>query len=82
MPKKKKIIVKKHVLMPAHIKLSEKEKKLVLEKFHITINDLPKISKNDAALARISVKAGDVIKILRQNPIAGEVEYYRVVVNE
>ena len=80
--RKKNIIVKKHVLMPLHVKLSEKEKKQVFETFHISLNELPKISKEDPAISRLNAKTGDVIKITRQSPIAGIASYYRAVVNE
>ena len=81
MPKKK-IEIKKHVLIPQHIKLSEKEKKQVFEAYHISVNELPRISIKDPALASISVKAGDVIKITRESPTAGTTFYYRAIVNE
>ena len=38
---------KKHILIPRHIKLSEKEKKELLEKYNITLAELPRIMKKD-----------------------------------
>ncbi|MEM2121457.1 MAG: DNA-directed RNA polymerase subunit H [Candidatus Woesearchaeota archaeon] len=72
----------KHVLVPEHIKLSEAEKKELLEKYKISLNELPRILKNDPAIAHLNVKEGDVIKIIRKSESAGESIYYRVVVNE
>jgi len=73
--------VKKHILVPKHAKLSEKDKQSLIEKYHITVFDLPLISKKDAALHELDVKPGDVVKITRKSPTAGEAVYYRCVVN-
>jgi len=70
---------RKHVLMPKHLKLSEKEKKELLEKYNITLAELPRIMKKDPGTAGLSAKRGDVIKIIRKSPTSGEAIYYRVV---
>ncbi len=46
------------------------------------MKELPKISKDDPALVSLNVKEGDVIKIIRQSPTAGEVAFYRGVISE
>jgi len=74
--------IKEHILLPKHSKVSEKEKKELLEKYNITIKELPKIYNNDAAIKNTGFEAGDVIKIARKSPTAGQSMYYRVVVNE
>ncbi|MFC1740967.1 DNA-directed RNA polymerase subunit H [Nanoarchaeota archaeon] len=71
-----------HVLIPKHKKISEKEKKDLLEKHHITVNELPSINKNDPALAGVDVEPEDVIRIERESPTAGETVFYRGVVDE
>jgi len=81
MPKKK-ITIKNHVLMPKHIKLSEKEKKELFEKYHISLKELPKIKKDDSAIVSLNVSIGDVIKIIRPSPTSGETVFYRGVVSE
>jgi len=73
--------IKKHVLVPKHSKLSEKDKKDLISKYNISVYDLPLIKKNDSAIKDLEVKAGDVIKIVRQSPTAGESLFYRCVVN-
>ena len=78
---KKKYDIRKHTLVPEHTKLSEKEKKDLLEKYHISLKELPKIKKDDSAIAHLSAKEGDVIKIIRKSPTAGEIFFYRGVVN-
>ena len=72
MVKKKRITIKSHVLMPKHEKLSEKEKQELFGKYYISLKELPRIKKDDPALASLNVKAGDVIKIIRSSPTAGE----------
>lgn len=74
--------VESHGLVPKHIKLSEAEKKKLLEKYIITVKELPKILRNDPIILEVDAKAGDVIKIVRRSPVAGETFYYRAVVNE
>lgn len=78
---KKKIDVGKHVLVPKHSKLGEREKQELLKEYNITISELPKISKKDAAISELDVKPGDVIKIKRPSQTAGEALFYRVVIN-
>ena len=78
---RKKLKIDKHSLTPKHIKLSEKEKGEVLEKYNITVNELPKILKNDPAIQKLGAKPGDVIKVIRNSPTAGEAIFYRGVIN-
>jgi DNA-directed RNA polymerase subunit H len=78
---KKSFEVKKHVLVPEHSLVSEREKKKILEKYKISVFDLPQIKKNDSAIKDLDVKSGDVIKITRKSPTAGESIFYRCVVN-
>ena len=77
--KRQKFKVDKHILTPKHLKLSEKEKNLLLEKYLVTSKELPKIIKTDAALRELDAKVGDAIKITRKIPTAGEAVFYRVV---
>ena len=79
--KKQKFKVDKHTLTPKHSKLSERDKAQLLEKYHVTSKELPKIMKTDAALRELEPKPGDVIKIMRKSPTAGESIFYRVVVD-
>lgn len=79
--KKLNIDIRKHVLVPKHAKLSEADKKKLLELYRISVFDLPIIKKNDRALSELDVKAGDIIKIVRASPTAGEAIFYRCVVN-
>ncbi len=78
---KKKVVefdVMVHVLVPKHVKLSDKEKAELEERVG-NLNLLPKIKRSDPALRGLDVRPGDVIKIIRPNEL---VPYYRVVVEE
>ncbi|MBW2975786.1 DNA-directed RNA polymerase subunit H [Candidatus Woesearchaeota archaeon] len=78
---KKKYDIRKHALVPEHVKLNDKEKEELLKMYHISLNELPKIKKNDPAISHLNVKNGDVIKIIRKSPTAGESIFYRGVIN-
>ena len=69
--KKQKFKVDKHILTPKHIKLGEREKAQLLEKYHVTSKELPKILKTDASIKDMDVKIGDIIKIMRKSETAG-----------
>jgi len=78
---KTKYNVNKHVLVPEHAKLNEKEVKELLENYHISLKELPKIKKKDAAIAHLNVKEGDVVKIIRKSETSGEAVFFRGVVD-
>lgn len=72
--------VSKHVLVPKHTKVSEKEKKELFEKYALDLENLPRIYKSDPAILTLDVKEGDIIKIVRKSPTTGEATFYRRVV--
>jgi len=76
-----KIDITNHLLVPKHTIVSDKEKKEILEKHKVTLEELPKILKTDAAIKDLKPKNGDVVKIVRKSPTAGESLFYRVVVS-
>ncbi|MBL7056559.1 DNA-directed RNA polymerase subunit H [Candidatus Woesearchaeota archaeon] len=78
---KKKFQTDKHSLIPKHVKLSDVQKKKMLEEFNAAEQDLPKITKNDPAVLSLKAKPGEVIKITRNSMTAGESIFYRVVVD-
>ena len=79
--KKQKFKVDKHILTPKHVKLGEREKEQLFDRYHVTSKEMPKILKTDAAIRELEAKPGDVIKIIRKSPTAGESFFYRVVVD-
>jgi len=77
-----KIDITQHILVPKHTIVSDKEKKEILEKHKVTLEELPKILKTDAAIKDLKPKNGDVVKVIRKSPTAGEALFYRVVVSD
>ena len=77
----KRVDVSKHVLIPKHVVLSQNEKADLLTRYNITVASLPRILTIDPAIVSLSAKEGDVIKIQRKSPTAGESTFYRVVVS-
>ena len=76
----KEMDITKSEFVPKHIIMNEDEKQQVLDKFKITIRQLPRISVNDAVIKQLGGKIGDVVKIIRNSPVAGEYVYYRIVI--
>ncbi|MFH1590010.1 MAG: DNA-directed RNA polymerase subunit RpoH/Rpb5 C-terminal domain-containing protein [archaeon] len=71
-----------HALLPEHIKLNDKEKDDLMNKYHIQLRELPKISINDQAIRHLGIKERDIIKIIRKSPTGGTTIFFRGVVNE
>lgn len=78
---KKKFKTDKHTLIPKHQKLSDAQKEKLLEKYNISLKELPRILKTDAGIGSLEAKPGDVVKITRESETAGEAIFYRVVVD-
>ena len=78
---KDEIEILNHNLVPNHILLDEQEIKNLLSKYNISLNQLPKIVRNDPAVKKLTLKSGDVVKIIRTSGTAGESFYYRVVIS-
>jgi DNA-directed RNA polymerase subunit H len=76
----KKLEIDKHELVPKHILLVEREKEELLQKYGISLRQLPRISIEDPAVKDLNGKIGDVVKIIRKSFTAGEALYYRVIV--
>lgn len=66
--------------MPKHEILEEKEVKLILKKYGITKEELPKIKEEDPVAKTIGAVKGQVLKITRRSPTVGESIYYRLVI--
>lgn len=77
---KKVIKVTNHIFQPKHEILSKEDAEKVLKKFNVKTNQLPYIMSNDKGLEDLDVRPGDIIKITRKSPTAGESVYYRYVV--
>lgn len=67
-----------HILQPKHSKLKPNEVKEILEKYNISLSQLPKIRRNDPCVPEGTV-TGDILKIERKEGDKVNL-YYRVVV--
>lgn len=67
-------------MVPKHIKLSQEEKKKVLERYNISLQQMPTIKSTDPAILNIKTEKNDVVKIIRKSPTRGEYVFYRRVV--
>lgn len=83
MTKKKKIDVLLHELVPKHKLLTNKETLDLLDKYQISVIDLPQIFEKDPVAIAIGAKEGDVIKIIRDSSTTVKtINYYRYVKKE
>ncbi len=73
-------IILKHELVPKHEIASPEEVAEILRKYGIKPEQLPWIRASDPVVRAIGAKPGDIIKIVRKSPTAGEVVVYRYVV--
>ncbi len=72
--------IMENFLVPKHEIMSEEEKINLLNKYKISITQLPKILSSDPIVKAIGAKVGDVIKITRNEMGIGTTLYYRVVI--
>ncbi|MBI2499557.1 DNA-directed RNA polymerase subunit H [Candidatus Woesearchaeota archaeon] len=80
--KEDKIDIKQHILVPEHILLTKEDRDKLLSRYNINPNQLPRISRKDPAIVDFGVKAGDIIKIIRNSQTASKSVYYRVVIHD
>lgn len=72
--------VLKHIYVPKHEVMPKREADEILSKYNARHEQLPFIFLRDPALKEINAKPGDLIRITRKSPTAGESVYYRYVV--
>lgn len=69
-------------MVPRHEILNEKEKKELLEQLGIQEKNLPRILDSDPVVKIMKARPGQVLRITRKSPTAGESIYYRFVAEE
>ena len=69
-----------HKLVPKQEILTEEEKTELLTKFKVQPYQLPQISSVDPTVKAIGARPGDVLRVIRKSPTAGEHIAYRYVV--
>jgi DNA-directed RNA polymerase subunit H len=68
-----------HEMVPTHEVLGKKDVKELLDRFNVTIVQLPIIFESDPAISGLEAKIGDVVKITRHSPVIGTSYAFRVV---
>lgn len=72
--------VGRHVLVPKHEVLPKNKVDELLERYKITLYQLPLIKSSDPAVKEIGGNPGDVIKITRESQTAGKAIIYKLVI--
>ncbi len=83
MPKKqqsKKFDILEHELVPKHEIVPYDEAVRILKELGVRPEQLPWIRVTDPVVRRIGAKPGDIIRVYRKSPTAGEIIVYRYVV--
>lgn len=80
MAKEKGFDVTKHELVPEHEVLTEEEAEEVLDEHEIEATQLPKLKSKDPVAKEIGAETGDIVRVKRDSPTAGEKEAYRYVI--
>ena len=80
--KKIRIHVPDHIYIPKHEIMKKKEAEEIFKKFNTKPTEIPLIFETDPAIVGLGVKPGDMIKITRKSPTAGQGIFYRYVVEE
>jgi len=69
-----------HKLVPKHEILTDEEREQLLAQYRVQPYQLPQIKASDPAVKAIGAKPGDMLRIIRKSPTAGEHMAYRYVV--
>jgi DNA-directed RNA polymerase subunit H len=77
---KKVVKITNHSYQPKHQIIPKVEAEAVLKKYNAKPGQLPYILMSDKGIEDLDVRPGDIIKITRKSPTAGESVYYRYVV--
>ena len=73
--------ITKNEIVPKHFLVCENEKKVILKKYKIKENKLPKILSTDPMACYFGLVKGDMIKILRPSPNVGFYAFYRICIS-
>ena len=80
MSEKKVVKITNHAYQPKHEIIPKVEAEEVLKKYNAKPGQLPYILMSDKGIEDLDVRPGDIIKITRKSPTAGQSVYYRYVV--
>jgi len=80
--KKKVFNIFQHELVPKHTVLRKKDAEDILRRYHVRPYQFPYVKASDPGCQAIGAKPGDLVKIVRHSPTAGEAIAYRYVVED
>ncbi len=78
---KVRVNILEHELVPRHEVLSAEEVVELLRRLGIRPEQLPWIRASDPVARELGVKPGDIVRIIRKSPVAGESIAYRFVIS-
>ena len=77
---KKEFDILEHELVPRHEVVPPEEAARILKELGVRPEQLPWLRATDPVARRIGAKPGDIVRIYRKSPTAGEIIVYRYVV--
>ncbi len=77
---KKEFDILEHELVPRHEVVPPEEAAKILRELGVRPEQLPWLRATDPVARRIGAKPGDIVRIYRKSPTAGEIVVYRYVV--
>ncbi|ABM81393.1 DNA-directed RNA polymerase subunit H [Hyperthermus butylicus] len=77
---KKKFNILEHELVPKHEVVPPEEAARIIRELGVRPEQLPWLRATDPVARAIGAKPGDIVRIYRKSPTAGEVVVYRYVV--
>lgn len=72
--------VSEHIYVPKHEIVAEDQVPAILKKCNAKLEQFPYVLVSDPVVKEIGGRPGDLVRIMRKSPTAGEIVYYRFVV--
>eukprot|EP00035_Acanthoeca_spectabilis_P021493 m.438536 g.438536 ORF g.438536 m.438536 type:complete len:216 (+) comp18254_c0_seq1:242-889(+) len=73
--------ITEHMYVPKHTVLSDADKAIILERYKMTEEQMPRIQESDPISRYFGLVPGQLLKIVRNSPTAGRYVTYRICLN-